>query len=103
MVVTTMTILTTNGIYNVVIWTTQSCSRNKSQMAITTNFVVVNVVVNATFWRCDVKCYELKQFMQQNVLEFVNMLNKLRTLSQNSKHIEFINKICIKLPPIDNI
>ncbi len=71
-------------------------------MAITTSFVVVNVVVNATVWCCDVKFYELKQFMQQNDLEFINILNKLQTLSQNSKHIEVIIKICLKLPPIDN-
>jgi hypothetical protein len=69
MVVTTMTILVTSGIYNVVIWTTKSCSFNQSQMVITTNFLVIN----ATSWCCDVKCYELKQFMQQNDLEFVNI------------------------------
>jgi len=69
MVVTTMTILMTSGIYNVVIWTTKSCSLNQSQMVITTSFLVVN----AMSWRCDVKCYELKQFMQQNDLELVNI------------------------------
>ncbi len=52
MAVTTMTILATSGIYNVVIWTTKSCSRNQLQMAFTTSFVVVNVVVNAMFWCC---------------------------------------------------
>jgi hypothetical protein len=69
MVVTTMTILVTSGIYNVVIWTTKSCSLNQSQMVITISFLVVN----ATSWHCDVKCYELKQFMQQNDLEFINI------------------------------
>jgi hypothetical protein len=52
-----MTILATYGIYNVVIWTTYSCNHNQLQMAFTTSFVVVNVVVNATFWHCDSSSY----------------------------------------------
>jgi hypothetical protein len=44
-----MTILVTIGIYNMVIWTTESCSRSQLQMTFTTSFVVVN----ATFWHCD--------------------------------------------------
>ncbi len=51
-VVTIMTILTINGTYNVVIWTTESCSCSQSQMAFMIIFVVVNVVVNAMFWHC---------------------------------------------------
>jgi hypothetical protein len=76
-----MIILATNGIYDVVIWIIESCSHNQSQMAITTSFVIVNVIINAMFWCCDVKCYELKQFMQQNDLEFINILNKFQILS----------------------
>jgi hypothetical protein len=45
----TMTILAITGIYNVVFWTIESCSCNDLQMAFVTSFVVVNVVVNATF------------------------------------------------------
>jgi hypothetical protein len=52
MVVTTMTILVASGIYNLVIWIIESCSYNQSQMASMISFVVVNVVVNATFWLC---------------------------------------------------
>jgi hypothetical protein len=36
------------------------CSRSQSQMACFISFLVVNVVVNATFWHCDVHplaCY----------------------------------------------
>jgi hypothetical protein len=52
MVVTTMTILVISGIYNVVIWTTESCNHNQLQMAFTTGFVIVN----NTFWHCVFKC-----------------------------------------------
>ncbi len=52
MLVTTMTILVTSGIYNLVIWTTKSYSYNQLQMTSMISFVVVNVVVNATFWHC---------------------------------------------------
>ncbi len=37
-----MTILGTNDIYNVVIWTTESRNSNQLQMAFTTSFVVVS-------------------------------------------------------------
>jgi hypothetical protein len=52
-----MTILATSGIYNMVIWTIESCSHNQSQMAFMINFVVINVVVNATLWHYDSSSY----------------------------------------------
>jgi len=48
-----MTILATSGIYNMVIWTIESCRHNQLQMAFMINFVVVNVFINATLWHCD--------------------------------------------------
>jgi hypothetical protein len=60
MMVIIMNILKTIGIYNMVIWTTKSWSCSQLQMAFMTSFVVINVVVNATFWCCDVHpptCY----------------------------------------------
>jgi hypothetical protein len=60
MVVVTMTILTIDCIYNVVIWTIESCSHRQSQMAFTTNFVVVN----GMFWRCELFYMLNMQFHQ---------------------------------------
>ncbi len=51
----------------------------------------------------NLKCYELKKIMQQNDLEFINILNRLQLTSQAYEDINFINKICCKWPPIDNI
>jgi hypothetical protein len=53
MVVMSMTILTPSNIYSVVFWTTESYSHNELQMAFMTSFLVINVVINATFWLCD--------------------------------------------------
>jgi len=50
----------------------------------------------------NVNCYELKQVMRQNDLEFISILDKFSTTLQTSKDIEFLNKICFKIPPIDN-
>ncbi len=50
----------------------------------------------------NLKCCELKQIMQQNYLEFINILNRFQTTSQAYKDINFIDKICCKWPPIDN-
>ncbi len=50
----------------------------------------------------NVKCYELKQIMWQNDLEFINILNRFQTTSQAYEDTNFINKICCKWPPIDN-
>jgi hypothetical protein len=33
------------------------------------------------FWHKNVKCYELKQIMQQNDVDFIDILNKFITIS----------------------
>jgi len=50
----------------------------------------------------NVKCYELKQVMQQNDFELINILNIFQTTWQAYEDINFITKICCKWPPIDN-
>jgi hypothetical protein len=50
----------------------------------------------------NVKCYELKQVMWENDLEFISILDKFSTTPQTTKDIEFFDKICLKIPPIDN-
>jgi hypothetical protein len=41
--------------------------------------------------------------MWQNDLEFINILNRFQTSSQIIKDINFINKLCYKKPPINNL
>jgi hypothetical protein len=55
-----------------------------------------------TFLQENIKFYELKQVMCQNDLKFINILNRFRITSHISKDIVFINKICLRAPPIDN-
>jgi hypothetical protein len=50
----------------------------------------------------NVKCDELKQVVWQNDFEFISILEKVSTTPQNSKDMEFFNKISLKTPPIDN-
>jgi hypothetical protein len=73
MLVMTMTILVTNGIYNLVIWTTESYSYNQSQMASMISFVVVN----ATFWHC----VSMNQYLSTQPPYFHNSLLQLLTSS----------------------
>jgi hypothetical protein len=49
------------------------------------------------------KCYELKQVVCQNDLEFINILNRFQISSHTFEDIDFINKICLKAPLIDNV
>jgi hypothetical protein len=41
--------------------------------------------------------------MKQNDINFINILNRFRTTSQTFENINFINKICFKSPPMNNI
>jgi hypothetical protein len=41
--------------------------------------------------------------MQQNDVNFINILNKFQIVSQTCEDINFINKVCLKPPPMDNI
>jgi hypothetical protein len=76
MVVMIMIILVTSGIYNIVIWTIESCSHSQSQMAFTTSIVIVNVVVNATSWCC-VKTMNLDTFEDRNTKDHIVILKLL--------------------------
>jgi len=49
-----------------------------------------------------VPCYELKQVIQQNNIDFIDVLNRFRTTSQITTNIKFMNQNCLKIPPIDN-
>jgi hypothetical protein len=49
-------------------------------------------VLTTNFWHKNVKCYELKQVMWQTDLEFIYVLNKIWTISQTCKNMDFINK-----------
>ncbi len=53
-------------------------------------------ILKTNFLHENVKCCELKQVMQQNDLEFINILNRFQTTSQAYEDINFINKICCK-------
>jgi hypothetical protein len=41
--------------------------------------------------------------MCQNDLQFVNILNRFWITSHTFEDMSFINQICLKTPPIDNI
>ncbi len=41
--------------------------------------------------------------MIQNNINFINILNRFQTTSQTFEDINFINKICLEAPPMDNI
>lgn len=60
-------------------------------------------VLTTNFWCKNVKFYEFKQIMWQNDFEFMHILNKFQTTLQTFKDIEFINNICLRTPPINNI
>jgi hypothetical protein len=49
-----------------------------------------------------VPCYELKQIMQQDDIDFIDVLNRFQTTSQIATDIKFMNQNCLKIPPIDN-
>jgi hypothetical protein len=40
--------------------------------------------------------------MRQNDVHFINILSKFQTTSQTNDDIDFMNNLCLKLPPIDN-
>jgi hypothetical protein len=58
-------------------------------------------ILETFFWYEHVKCYELKQIMQQNDANFIDILNQFCIASKIHDDISFINKICLKMPPID--
>jgi hypothetical protein len=47
-------------------------------------------------WHENIKCYELKQVMKQNDINFINILNRFQTTSQTFEDINFINKFVLK-------
>jgi hypothetical protein len=47
--------------------------------------------------------HEFKQVIRKNDINFMNILNGFRTTSQIFEIINFINIICFKAPPMDNI
>jgi hypothetical protein len=48
-------------------------------------------ILGIKIWHENTKCYE-----------FINILNRFWTLSQTTKDINFINKNCYRIPPINN-
>ncbi len=59
-------------------------------------------ILGTNLWHENIKCYELKQVMRQNDINFINTLNRFRTTSQTFENINFINKTCFKAQPMDN-
>jgi hypothetical protein len=58
-------------------------------------------ILRTKFWNEHVKCYELKQIMGQNDANFINILKWFQITSKTHDNINFINQICLKMPPID--
>jgi len=50
-----------------------------------------------------VKCYELHQVMWQNDIDFIHVFNKFQTTTQTIEEISYINNICLKPTPLDNV
>jgi hypothetical protein len=40
--------------------------------------------------------------MKQNDVHFINILNRLQTVSQTNEDINFMNNLCLRPPPMDN-
>jgi hypothetical protein len=59
-------------------------------------------ILGTNLWHENIKCYELKQVMRQNDINFINILNRFRTTTQTFENINFINKNCFKTQPMDN-
>jgi hypothetical protein len=59
-------------------------------------------ILGTNLWHENIKCYELKQVMRQNDINFINILNRFRTTSQTFENINFINIYIFKAPPMDN-
>jgi hypothetical protein len=60
-------------------------------------------VLGTHLWQENIKCYELKQVMHQNDLQFIHILNIFWMASHIFEYINFINQICLWTPSIDNI
>jgi hypothetical protein len=50
-------------------------------------------ILGTNFWQGNMKCYELKQVMHQNDLEFINIINRFQISLHIFETINFIKKI----------
>jgi hypothetical protein len=60
-------------------------------------FLIIKGNVNVLapiFWQTYVQCYKLNKVMGWFNMVFIQNLNKIRTITENKKDIEFINSIC---------
>jgi hypothetical protein len=62
----------------------------------TFNIIVLN------FWLEYVQCYELQEVMWQDDINFINILNKFKIISQTIKDMKCTNNNCLKTPPMNN-
>jgi exonuclease III len=53
------------------------------------------------FWKDNVKCYELHTTMRQTDEKFIAILNRMRTNSQTSNDLSYINTNCMRPAPND--
>ena len=54
-----------------------------------------------TFWRDNVKCFQLHQVMRQKYYTFISILNRIRKNCQTELDIAWLNKQCYRQPPND--
>jgi exonuclease III len=57
--------------------------------------------VTYDFWKDNVKCYELQTTMRQTNEKFIAILNRMRTNSQTSNDLTYINMNCMRPAPND--
>jgi hypothetical protein len=60
-------------------------------------------ILGTNCWHQHVKCYELHQVMWQNDIDFIHVFNKFQTITQTIEDISYINNICLKPTPLDNV
>ena len=53
------------------------------------------------FWQEKVKCYNFHLTMRQKGEDFIKILNKMRLNEQSVDDIEYINRHCYRLAPVD--
>jgi hypothetical protein len=54
------------------------------------------------YWLEYVHCYELEKVMQQDDMNFINILNRFKTSSQTIEDIKCMNNNCLRTPLMDN-
>jgi hypothetical protein len=57
--------------------------------------------IASNYWSEYVQCYELQEVMWQDI-NFLNILNRFKIVSQRIEDIKFMNNNCLKTPLMDN-